>query len=239
VQSERRPFWATFKRLPRTFEAAVSIALSRDRFQEQQMPEHALYLSKFVFPGTLPNRRANFRFVIDVRYQDEKGNFKTENVVMPGLDTWWECDKGKSSKPNYVRHRTESRFDMRLVDDWDALVLRFKAETPYMMRVKIFDVDRPDFWEKMTRALGTVVAAALGRGQTALENVPVTGDALGSVVDEIKSSVSRRLANGDKVLFKGSALIEDDVIEIEGKGSTDGDSAGIYKLAFRHETSLE
>ena len=94
------------------------------------MAEHALSLSDFAFPPNLPNSRANFRFVIDIRFEDEKGNFTTQNVVMPGLDTFWECDPGKRGDPNYVRLRNEAKFDMSpdVINEWDRLVLRLRPK---------------------------------------------------------------------------------------------------------------
>ena len=84
--------------------------------------EHEITLDEFIFPKDLPDKRANFRFVIDLRYKDAKGKFAAETVVMPGLDTWWECDKKKTKKPNYVRHAAHAMFNMNLIDDWDKLV---------------------------------------------------------------------------------------------------------------------
>lgn len=198
------------------------------------MTEHALHLDDFKFPSDLANKRANFRFVVDVRYKDEEDKFTTENIVMPGLDTFWECDEKKSRKPNYVRDDDQPKFNMRLIDDWDKLVLRFKANKVYMMRVKVFDVDRPDIWDKISDALSNLIAAVISKGKEAV-NIPGAGDAIGSIADEINSTISKKLANGDKVLFKGSKVLDEgDTVVIKGKGSTDGSEDDFYEIKFKH-----
>ena len=88
-------------------------------------------LEGFEFPRALPNNRANFRFVVDVRYKTKGDRFATETVVMPGLDTFWECGKNKKAKPNFVRDGSAPRFDMAKIDPWDRLVVRLHADAVY------------------------------------------------------------------------------------------------------------
>ena len=57
--------------------------------------ELELTLTDFDFPAALADNRANFRFVVDVRMV-RSAKFATDTVVMPGFDTWWECDRRKS-----------------------------------------------------------------------------------------------------------------------------------------------
>ena len=47
-----------------------------------------LSLTGFSFPKGLSNDKANFRFVVDIRYTNQKGEFSAEHAVMPNLDTW-------------------------------------------------------------------------------------------------------------------------------------------------------
>ncbi len=64
-----------------------------------------LELTKFEFPQDLPNQKANFRFVVDLRFIDNEDRFSTEHAVMPGLDTFWECSADRRNAPNYVVRR--------------------------------------------------------------------------------------------------------------------------------------
>ena len=49
------------------------------------MPLFELVLTEFLFPKALPNDKANFRFIVDLRFINEKGQFITEHAVMPSL----------------------------------------------------------------------------------------------------------------------------------------------------------
>jgi hypothetical protein len=198
---------------------------------QMAVQEHEIQLKNFSFPEKLPNNRANFRFVIDLRYQDEKGKFATETAVLPGLDTWWECDLSKEGKPNYVREGEEPRFDMDKVDDWDKLVLRLKATRLFRMQVKVFDVDRPDFWDKVTDALSNIIGAVLGKAKSAVEGLPIVGEGLGSLAEDAKSTVAKLLAGGDKVLFKGSE-VPAETFTVAGMGSANKKNAGEYEIEF-------
>ena len=76
------------------------------------MPFFEFTLAEFTFPAKLPNDKANFRFVVDLRFIDDKGRFTTEHAVMPSLDTFWECDTRRADRPNYVRKVQDSQFNM-------------------------------------------------------------------------------------------------------------------------------
>ena len=81
-----------------------------------------LTLRGLTFPSNLQNRKANFRLVVSLRFYDKDGHLKTENGVVPGLDTFWECDTGESDRYNYVRG-SNGTVDMRKVQVWDKLIL--------------------------------------------------------------------------------------------------------------------
>ena len=129
---------------------------------------------------------------------------------MPSIDTYWECDRTKRSVPNYVRAVGKPAFDMAKIDSWDRLVFLGKARVIHSVQVKVFDVDRPDFWDKIQNALGGLIGALFGKvksvvpsGQDGSLQSAATG-VFGSFVDDVSSSVLKRLSNGDKVLFRGS-----------------------------------
>ena len=94
------------------------------------MPTYDLKLADVRFPAGLPNSKANFRFVVDLRHENADGAFDSKNAVMPSLDTFWECDSSKDDKPNFVRGVRQDgqiAFNMDRVDAWDARILKLKA----------------------------------------------------------------------------------------------------------------
>ena len=59
------------------------------------MPLYELRLNGFQFPENLDDDKANFRFIVDLRYTRNGNQYPTERIVMPGMDTYWECDPRK------------------------------------------------------------------------------------------------------------------------------------------------
>jgi len=194
--------------------------------------DYTITLADFSFPPELPNGKSNFRFVVDLRHKNAKGAFATETAVLPGLDTFWECDKSKSGKPNYVRDAEDSSFDMGKIDAWDRLVLRLRAQELYQLQVKVFDVDRPDFWDKLSGALSGIIGTVLEKTKEKADGLPIVGSALGSLSEDLNSTVSKLLAGGDKVLFKGSGVPAEGRFQIGGLGSANKDAPGSYAVAF-------
>lgn len=204
--------------------------------------DYELRLTGFQFPGALPADKANFRFVIDIRYIDADGGFTTAHVVMPGLDTFWECAPDKSSAPNYVRAGKDPAFDMTAIDHWDSLILLFHATCVHSINISVFDVNRRDAWDAIKDNIGPLIGAALGKAQTALPALgPVgaaIGDRLGDAAEDVKSYALKRLAGGgDKVLFKRSSELVAPVppqtsvpVSIAGRGS-EGDYRVIVSLS--------
>ena len=185
-------------------------------------------LEAFEFPADLENNKANFRFIADLRYTDESGEFATEHAVMPSLDTFWECDTRRSGSPNFVRaqiaEKTKTwapRFDIGKIDEWDRLVLRLKAVALDSIQIKVIDVDRVDILDKLGELGKTVVEATFRVLRIrVLPQVPGSGKvqgilpsvhrAFGSAIDDIESFLLKKLAGGgDKVLFRGSADLPD------------------------------
>ncbi|HXD21008.1 MAG TPA: hypothetical protein VN654_28550 [Vicinamibacterales bacterium] len=174
---------------------------------------YELRLTGFDFPTALPNDKANFRIVGEVRYITSDGGFATDHVVLPGLDTFWECALDKSAEPNYVRAEGAASFDMNKVDAWDGLMLMFKATAVHSVKLTVFDVNRQDAWDKIKDQLGPVIEAIVSKASAA---VPAIGGPLGGLVKnslgdasaDVQGYLLKRLAGGgDKVLFKGSARL--------------------------------
>jgi hypothetical protein len=177
------------------------------------MPTFKLNLSGFDFPANLDNSKANFRFVVDIRYVNTNGTFATEHAVMPGLDTYWECDTGKSGDANYVRLAGAHSFDMARIDSWDRMILTFNANNVHSIQFKVFDVNRPDIWDKVKEIAGSLLQALIGKGKSvALGALPAPvaflSDSLGNAADDLTSHLLQRIGkSGDTVLFKGTTAL--------------------------------
>lgn len=201
------------------------------------MPHIELHLTSFRFPDSLPNGNANFRFIVDLRFINAKEQFVTEHAVMPSLDTFWECDLKRSDKPNYVRSQDEPSFNMRRIDKWDRLILGVKGRSLHSIQFKVIDVDRKDAWDTIKSFLGGIVEALLGKAKGAVaQGLPGSiTESLGTAADDMQSFLLKKLAGGDKVLFKGSALLHEQTgtndgpeeKEIKGRGSR-----GEYRIGF-------
>ena len=163
------------------------------------MPTFTVKLKNFCFPEDLDDKKANFRFIIDVRYITDGGVFVVEHVVMPSLDTFWECDKGRTDKPNYVRDRDTSCFDMDQIDAWDHLAIRLTCKKVDSMQVKVIDVDRADVFDKLKGAMQGVLQVAIGTPRTRIASsnpidvdLPAsTRQSLGSAADDVEALVLR------------------------------------------------
>jgi hypothetical protein len=179
--------------------------------------EFELNLERFWFPGALADNRANFRFVVDIRLV-RAGRFATDTAVLPGFDTWWECDQRKVQNPNYVRAEGDT-FDMERIDAWQRLILLTRAETLHSVQVKVFDVDRPDAWDALRDAFGQIAQTVIGRAPRLLELPDLAADGFGAVEEDLRSTIVKRLAGGDRLLFRGSARLEEaGIVQISGPG---------------------
>jgi hypothetical protein len=172
---------------------------------------YELSLAGFRFPKALPAKRSNFRFVADVRYVNGRGDFDTAHAVLPDLERWWECDPDRRSDPSYVRGPDTGEFglfDMTAIDAWDRLVILVRGDGIHSVQFKVFDIDRPDFLDRVGGALGDVVGAVIGRQRSDFEDrAGVFAGALGGAADDIESALLGRLAGGDRLLFRGSAQL--------------------------------
>lgn len=209
------------------------------------MTTYEITLEGFSFPAQLDNSKANFRFIVDVRFIVGGSQFGTEHAVMPSLDTFWECDTKRGSAPNFVRAGVQDNWldmlDMEKIDLWDRLVMRVTAEELHSLQVKVIDVNREDILDKLKGALQGVLEGALGRlrGHVAARipkeiggrEVPVTvSQTLGTAADDVESFLLKKLAGGHDVLFRGSTEIPTGpgVFQIVGKGTR-----GEYQITFK------
>lgn len=191
------------------------------------MPQtYELVLTGFGFPRKLSRRKANFRFVADVRYVNGRGEHDTEHSVLPDLDRYWECDPERKGTPEYVRGPESGKtatFDMSRIDAWDRLILLVRGDGIHSVQIKVLDVNRSDGWDRLRRAAGDVASTLIGRARAIVpEKAWAVSDSFGAVATDLESTLIARLAGGDRPLFRGScALSGPGDYEISGKG-TDG-----------------
>ena len=196
-------------------------------------------LTNFMFPNRLKNNKANFRFIVDLRYINENDQFTTAQAVMPGLDTFWECDTGETEKLNYVRAGNASKFNLNAIDDWDELILLVKGNGIHSIRFTVMDVDREDAWDKFKKFVGNTVETAIGLFKGSItRNLPQDianplDDPLGGAAEDMQSLVMKKIAGGDKILFRKSVNLNktkfQQGVEIPGSGTgIEGD----YTIGF-------
>lgn len=173
---------------------------------------YELSLAGFRFPKALSGKRCNFRFVADVRYVDGRGEFDTAHAVLPDLERWWECDPDRRGEPWYVRGPDAGEFatfDMTAIDAWDRLVILVRGDGIHSVQFKVFDIDRPDFMDRIGGALGDVAEALLGRGRERVTaDTGVFAGALGAASADLQSALLTRLAGGEKLLFRGAVELD-------------------------------
>ncbi len=173
---------------------------------------YELSLTGFRFPNKLSGKHSNFRFVADVRYVSSRGEHDTQHAVMPDLERHWECDPDREQDPQFVRGADTGSFgtfDMSRIDDWDRLVMLIRADAIHSVQLKVFDIDRPNFFDRLGDALGDVISTILGRNRSALPGATgVFADALGNASADVESALLTRLAGGDRLLFRGSAKLD-------------------------------
>lgn len=172
---------------------------------------YELAITDVRFPKALPAKRCNFRLVADVRYVNGRGDFDTAHAVLPDLERWWECDPDRRDDPRYVRGADDGAFgtfDMGAVDAWDRLLILVRGDGIHSVQLKLFDIDRPDLFDRVGGALGDVVASVMGRGRERFETAAgVFTGALGNASADVESALLTRLAGGERLLFRGSAQL--------------------------------
>jgi len=168
------------------------------------------------FPKELQNRKANFRLVVCIRFCDRYGNLKTENAVVPGLDTYWECDTGEKEKYNYVRKHNKPAVDINKIHVWDKLILCVVGRRIHSALFTVVDVDRKDWLERVGRFLGRGMLQLSGSSDTYSAKVSTP---LGAAADNMKSAA---LTAGGTILFRHSIDFSEPVTgnkySVEGRG---------------------
>lgn len=120
---------------------------------------------------------------------------------------------GEIANPNYK----SNQFNMCTIDDWDKLILLVNGNDVHSIQFKVIDVDRKDAWDKVKNFLEGMISAVIGKIKGGIsENLtfPFT-ESLGGAADDLQSFLLKKLAGGDKGLFRGS-----DKLEIPENGKT-------------------
>ena len=100
---------------------------------------------------------------------------------------------------------------MTKVDVWERLAFLVRAEAVHSIQFKVLDVNRRDAWDTVKDFLGGVLEGAVGGWKKDLRKEEVSGlegGALGAAGDDIQSFLLKRLAGGDRVLFRGGADLQ-------------------------------
>ena len=189
-------------------------------------------LTDFQFPARLPGRQANFRMVVDLRYVSRRGDHTEAHAVLPGLDTWWECDPERSEDPGYVRGARAGKrvaLTMDAIPDWDRLILLVRGDGVHSIQFRVFDVDRADAWDRITGAFLEVVPVLLSKGREAVPDLGGLVEApLGSAAADLEAITVSRIAGGDRLLFRGSSRLTG-----SGSGRIGGRGVGgTYRIGF-------
>lgn len=172
-------------------------------------PKHfTIEITKFEFPEDLDDDKANFRLQVDLRHRTPDGDLRLKTVILPGLELYWECDKGKNEEnvldPAYMLARRKGK------NGWEPAVhlarlgpwgrrFRVDATELFELRVTVFDVARLGWLGKLGEAIGGALKAVVA-GPLAIAGL------MESLVDEASAAAGRKMAGGDdKVLMTQSA----------------------------------
>ena len=201
-----------------------------DRKAESQF---AITLEGFRFSENLDKRKANFRFIVGLRFFDKDDNFSTVHTIMPGLDTFWECNPGGKKKPNYVRGPVEDgyvNFDMKAVGKWDSLIFVVKGVRLHSIQFKVFDVNREDVWDKISGLIKGLFAMGIG---VATANIPSAfAPPVQGLTDDLRLAVMNKITSDDDLLFRKSLSFDENRASSgEYKVSSRGTS-GDYEIKF-------
>ena len=178
-----------------------------DRKAESQF---AITLKEFRFPEKLDEDKANFRFIVGLRFFDKDDNFSTAHTILPGLDTYWECVPNKSDAPNYVGPPSKEdygSFDMKAVGKWDSLIFVVKGLRLHSIQFKVFDVNRKDVWDDLSGLIKGLFAMGVG---VATANIPSAfTPPVQGLTDDLRLAVMNKITSEDDLLFRKSRSFDE------------------------------
>ena len=181
---------------------------------------YTVRLTGFDFPSDLSPKHANFRMVVDLRLVNPKGEFEERSVVLPGLESYWECNPNKSDHWNYVgihpkdpSPNAASTLNLARVGVWDTRIFQVHALAMKAIRFRVYDVDRDSWWDRFRDVLIALPSAFLVQSARAVE-----------------AGVAAAVSQNDKIklLFqKAVVLTMDEKYQVKGEGHE-----GNYKIRF-------
>ena len=195
--------------------------------------QFAITLEGFQFSKNLDKDKANFRFIVGLRFFDKKGNFNTVHTILPGLDTYWECAPGKKQEPNYVgppSKKDYGRFDMKAVGKWDSLIFLVKGVELHSIQFRVFDVNRPDVWDKIVGLIKGLFAMGVG---VATANIPSAfAPPVQGLTDDLRLAVMNKITSEDKLLFRKALSFDENRASSEEYKISSSEGKGDYEIKF-------
>ena len=188
------------------------------------MPTFEIRLESFQFPKSLENEHANFRFAVDLRLFNNDNQLITMHTIIPGPETFWECDTRKKEKSNYVRDDQDAnKFDMKKVGVWNQLIFyTTNVKSLHSIQFTVYDVDRKDIWDKVENFLGSAFEKLLDFATGAVfKKLPsflssaTETDPVKESIDDLEASLLKKVigGSGDKILFIGSTELQNPMSE--------------------------
>jgi hypothetical protein len=102
-------------------------------------------LTDLSFPAKLEDKFCKFRPLISIRYRDSNDKIMFAREAMPGLGKrdYWECEKDNKSKPDFVRHDSESKVDTNKLAVFRREITFSDIDVKKLERVdvEIYDID--------------------------------------------------------------------------------------------------
>lgn len=203
------------------------------------MPKFQISLEDFTFPDSLDHNKANFRFALDLRYFDSKGNPATGNTALPSLESYYECDWQRAADYRFVgatdptksqnKNKPDNygRVDPNRLNEFAKVAFLVNAASLHSMNLTAFDVDRKDFWDGFLKQLSGVADRLLGTISEELPSSFQISDSLKSVVTRKITGPSDRIVGTQGFLFSGQDPSYTILLKVG-----EGDYAGDYSFTF-------
>jgi len=196
-------------------------------------------LANFHFPTDLHPDKANFRFVVEIRYFTERDKPASEAKTLPGIDTYYECDWRKATDSRYVgpsdglpdKPGDYGEFASERLNPHESSFLLATSHLRTLC-VTVYDVDRKDFWDTVLEKLAGIAETLLGR----VSEVLPTSIGLS---DDVKAAIARKIAGpGDRIIGTAAETFDampDGAVSLSFECHRE-DYEGDYQLGFEVST---
>jgi hypothetical protein len=164
-------------------------------------------LTDLTFPAKLEDKFCKFRPLISIRYRDSNDKIMFAREAMPGLGKrdYWECEKDNKSKPDFVRHDSESKVDTNKLGVFRREITFSDLDVKKLERldVEIYDIDiKSGFFDAFKDNLLKVLPVAVAPFFPA--TLPITLTLIKSAVEQGTNKKISDLQKGliDKAIGK-------------------------------------